>query len=101
MDFTRIIIACDKFNNRAVRYKMINATTKESDSVPGDMNFKQLLTKTSQEIEAEYNLLDLCLKPNLSMVAATMPENRFKNRYINTLPCKIRNLIIYIFRTLH
>lgn len=76
---------------------MINATTtKESVSVPGDMNFKQLLTKTPQEIETEYNLLDICLKSNLSMVVATMPENRWKNRYINTLPCKTKSLIVYL-----
>lgn len=69
----------------------------ESD-VPGDMNFKQLLAKTPREIEAEYNLLNRYLDSNFSADVAVMPQNKFKNRYVNTLPCNTRSIPKIIFR---
>jgi len=62
--------------------------TKDS-SLLEDMNLKQTAMKSPQQIEAEYNLLSIYLKSNPSIDVAMMPQNKFKNRYINTLPCKL------------
>lgn len=81
--------------NRAVKYNLIQGTTKES-GLSGDMNFKQVLTKSPQEIEAEYNLLNIYLKSNPSTDVAMMPQNKLKNRYINTMPCKIKSKLLFV-----
>ncbi|VVC45169.1 Fibronectin type III,Protein-tyrosine phosphatase-like,PTP type protein phosphatase,Tyrosine [Cinara cedri] len=69
----------------AIKYKLVNTTTNKSD-LPGDMSVKQLLDKKTHEIEAEYDLLSMYLKSNPSIDVATIPQNKFKNRYSNVLP---------------
>lgn len=73
--------------NRAVKHRLIETSAMES-GFPGDMNAKQLLAKGIQEIETEFNLLAMYVKSNPSADVAVMPQNRFKNRYVNALPCK-------------
>lgn len=58
-------------------------------SIPSDITFQQLLTKTFEEMETEYNLLDVFFKSNPSTYEAMLPENRSKNRYSDILPCKL------------
>lgn len=88
--------------NRAVQYRVIQPiATRQEPSLPSDMNFKHLSAKTPQEIEAEYDLLNVYSESNYTTDAAVMPQNKSKNRYINTLPCKIRKLrYLIISRTL-
>lgn len=73
--------------NRAVKYRLIETSAMES-GLPGDMNAKQLLAKGPQEIETEFNLLAMYVKSSPSADVAAMPQNGFKNRYVNALPCK-------------
>ncbi|XP_025205820.1 tyrosine-protein phosphatase 10D isoform X2 [Melanaphis sacchari] len=71
----------------AVQYRVIHTTaTRQGSGVPNDMNFKHLLAKTPEEIEAEYDLLNVYSKSNFTTNVAMMPQNKFKNRYVNTLP---------------
>lgn len=77
--------------NRAEQYRVVHPTaTRQEPGLPSDMNFKHLWAKTSEEIEAEYDLLNMYFKSNFTTDVALMPQNKFKNRYINTLPCKTR-----------
>jgi len=78
--------------NRAVQYRVTHPTAiRQEPGLPSDMNFKHLSAKTPQEIKAEYDLLNMYSQSNFTTDAAVMPQNKFKNRYINTLPCKSRN----------
>lgn len=72
----------------ANRGGQVRSTNAMESGLPADVNFKQLLAKYPQEIGAEYDLLNVCLKLIPSTDVALMPQNRSKNRYINTLPCK-------------
>ncbi|XP_022183704.1 phosphatidylinositol phosphatase PTPRQ isoform X1 [Myzus persicae] len=79
----------------AVQYRVIHPTaTRQDPGLPSDMNFKHLSAKTPQEIEAEYDLLNVYSKSNFTTDAAMMPQNKFKNRYINTLPYDYNRVII-------
>lgn len=63
--------------------------------MPSDITFQQLLTKTLEDMETEYNLLDVFLKSNPTKYIAMMLKNRSKNRYSDILPCKWWNLNNY------
>lgn len=55
--------------------------------MPSDMDFEQLFEKTPEDMDTEYNLIDVFLKSNPSTYIATLPQNRSKNRYSDILPC--------------
>ncbi|XP_050536508.1 tyrosine-protein phosphatase 10D-like isoform X3 [Daktulosphaira vitifoliae] len=50
------------------------------------MSYQELLDKNPQQIEAEFNILTMHMKPIASMDIALMPQNKSKNRYTNILP---------------
>lgn len=58
-------------------------------SLPSDITCQQLLTKTLEDMETEYNLLDAFFKSNPTTYNAMLPKNRSKNRYSDILPCKL------------
>ncbi|XP_001944639.2 phosphatidylinositol phosphatase PTPRQ isoform X1 [Acyrthosiphon pisum] len=78
----------------AVQYRVVHPTTRQEPGLPSDMNFKHLWAKTPQEIEAEYDLLNMYSKSNFTTDVAVMPQNKFKNRYINALPYDYNRVIL-------
>ncbi|KAL4108189.1 hypothetical protein QTP88_018430 [Uroleucon formosanum] len=79
----------------AEQYRVVHPTaTRQEPGLPSDMNFKHLWAKTSEEIEAEYDLLNMYFKSNFTTDVALMPQNKFKNRYINTLPYDYNRVIL-------
>lgn len=73
----------------------LRTMVKMSD-IPVDITFNQLLSKTSREMETEFNLLDVYSELSHSSNIAMEPQNKSKNRYSDILPCKTKNLYDYL-----
>jgi len=73
-----------------VKYRTTRSTEPDW---PGDVNYKQLLAKAPQDVEAEYNILNArSERSTISTDVAAAPRYKYKNRYANTLPCTVNAL---------
>ncbi|XP_050442897.1 phosphatidylinositol phosphatase PTPRQ-like isoform X3 [Adelges cooleyi] len=68
-----------------VTYKTIQMAEGEYPLF-GEMSYAQLLSKSPQQIESEFNILTDYAKNPATTDVALMPQNKSKNRYINILP---------------